>query len=230
MPPDTYASVARVCFASEDPQRRGVRSHGLGSRRRKTQTSNIDLQIILTGMHLDRQRGGDISRVAREGWKIDGIIPWKAGQHDPCTTAIKTGQAIAKMAATFAKRRTDIVLVVGDRVEALAAATAAHISGLIVAHVHGGDRALGQVDDSLRHAVTKLSHVHFPATPNSAKRLMRLGEDRWRIHRCGSPGIDGIHAIAATSRLIPQGLFAMLALHPTEPDEAAEFRPRTNSC
>jgi UDP-hydrolysing UDP-N-acetyl-D-glucosamine 2-epimerase len=188
------------------------------------QTPNIDLQIILTGMHLDRQRGGDISRLRREGWKISAVIPWKSGQHDPVGTAVNTGQAIAAIAGTLAKLRTDIVLIVGDRVEAMAAAMAAHISGLIVAHIHGGDRALGQVDDSLRHAISKLSHVHFPATPNSAKRLVRLGEDRFRIHRCGSPGIDGIRALASTSELEQPKPFAMLALHPTESDDAAEFR------
>ena len=85
------------------------------------------------------------------------------------------------MAVAFAKLKPDVVLVTGDRVEAFAAATAGHLSGRIVAHAHGGDRALGLVDDSLRHAITKLSHVHFPATKLSRRAHRALGEDPWRI-------------------------------------------------
>src|SRR5690606_19384704 len=103
-----------------------------------------------------------------------------------------TARAMAGLADAFANLDPDVVLVVGDRVEAFAAASAAHLAGRIVAHVHGGDRALGQADDTLRHAITKLAHLHFPATPQSAARLRKLGEDSWRIHRVGSPGIDRI--------------------------------------
>jgi GDP/UDP-N,N'-diacetylbacillosamine 2-epimerase (hydrolysing) len=100
-----------------------------------------------------------------------------------------------------------------------------------VAHIHGGDRALGQVDDSLRHAITKLAHVHFPATKASADRLIKLGEDRWRVRRVGSPGVDGIREAAASPREIAavfpalkRHQFALLVLHPTATDEALERR------
>jgi len=116
--------------------------------------------------------------------------------------------------------KTDIVLVVGDRVEAFAAAAAGHVGGRIVAHIHGGDRALGQVDDSLRHAITKLAHLHFPATVASQQRILKLGEDPWRVHRVGSPGIDGITQQAASSEI--EGRYALVVLHPTETDEVVE--------
>jgi UDP-N-acetylglucosamine 2-epimerase (non-hydrolysing)/GDP/UDP-N,N'-diacetylbacillosamine 2-epimerase (hydrolysing) len=142
------------------------------------------------------------------------------------------------LAETFNRLRSDIVLVVGDRAEAFAAASAAHLAGRIVAHVHGGDRALGQVDDSLRHAITKLSHIHFAATKQSALRIKMLGEDPWRIHTVGAPGIDGIaNATAATASSLgehkgqdsqarrrkgQEGHFALLALHPIESDDGVE--------
>jgi UDP-N-acetylglucosamine 2-epimerase len=94
-------------------------------------------------------------------------------------------------------------MVCGDRVEAFAAAAAAHVSQRLVAHVHGGDRAEGQIDDSLRHAITKLAHVHFAATSGSAERILRLGEDRWRVHHVGAPGIDGIRRRQRRSRPLP---------------------------
>src|SRR5262249_49904701 len=82
--------------------------------------------------------------------------------------------------------------------------------------------ALGQVDDSLRHAITKLSHIHFPATRHSAVRIGKLGEDSWRIHRAGSPGIDEIARKAMTNGL-PRRRYALLVLHPVDSDDHVEF-------
>lgn len=141
---------------------------------------------------------------------------------------------MAGIAKALVDLRTQVVLVVGDRVEAFAAAAAAHLCGIPVAHVHGGDRAAGQVDDSLRHAITKLSHIHFPATPASAERLLRLGEEAWRIKRVGSPGIDGVTTLAAPVDdlradfgEVPRRRFALLLLHPGDPDESVEYARAT---
>ena len=186
----------------------------------------LHLQIIVTGMHLDPRHGRTMGRMAAEGWHIDAVVPWRGASR-----AMATGEAIAELAREFARLRPDVVLVVGDRVEALAAAVAAHLCDIAVAHVHGGDRALGQMDDALRHAISKLAHLHFPATAESARRLAKMGEERWRIHRVGSPGIDGIHRLAAPRPVIRRqfpglkpGRFALLVLHPIEADESAEFR------
>jgi GDP/UDP-N,N'-diacetylbacillosamine 2-epimerase (hydrolysing) len=186
----------------------------------------LELQIIATGMHLDAKHGKTISRIAAEGWRVDAVIPWRGANR-----AVATGEAIAALAREFGRLKPDVVLIVGDRVEALAAATAAHLCDIVVAHVHGGDRAQGQMDDSIRHAISKLAHIHFPATAESANRLAKMGEERWRIHRVGSPGIDGIQDVAAPPlqirKLFPEiksGQFALLVLHPIEPDESAEFQ------
>lgn len=180
----------------------------------------LQLQIIATGMHLDPRHGRTIDRM-----KVDAAVPWRAGRR-----AVATGHAIAALAREFVRLKPDVVLVVGDRVEAFAAAAAAHLCDIAVAHVHGGDRALGQMDDALRHAISKLAHVHFPATRQSADRLAKMGENRRRIHRVGSPGIDGIHRSAAPPSEIraefPELVrpFALLVLHPIEANESAEFR------
>jgi UDP-hydrolysing UDP-N-acetyl-D-glucosamine 2-epimerase len=182
-------------------------------------------------MHLSARHGRSIDRIRGDGWAVDAVVPWKGAGADPSATARHTGLAIASFASAYTRLRSDVVLVVGDRVEAFAAAAAAHISGRVVAHVHGGDRAAGQVDDALRHAITKLAHVHLPATRASANRIARLGEDRWRIHRVGSPGIDGIDQSAATTATIRQlfpGLtprqFALVVLHPVDSSGAVEYR------
>ncbi|HYE16922.1 MAG TPA: UDP-N-acetylglucosamine 2-epimerase [Tepidisphaeraceae bacterium] len=156
----------------------------------------LRLQIVATGMHLDRAHGRSIDAIRAAGFDVAATVPWKPAGADQTELARQTALASAKLAETYAELKSDIVLVVGDRVEAFAAASAAHLSGRLVAHVHGGDRALGQVDDALRHAITKFAHLHFPATQDSADRIVRLGEDAWRIKLVGSPGIDGIVADA----------------------------------
>lgn len=181
---------------------------------------NLALQLVVTGMHLDRAHGRSIETIRTQGWKVDATVAWPRAV-TAASTATSTGSAMAKLALVFERLKSGVVLVVGDRVEAFAAASAAHISGCIVAHVHGGDRALGQVDDALRHAITKLAHIHFPATMQSAQRIRRLGEDAWRIHRVGSPGLDGIHEAATVQKLV-SGPFSLVALHPTSADEARE--------
>jgi len=183
-----------------------IRAHG-----------KLSLQIVATGMHLDRSRGSTVKST-----DADAVVPWRGH-----TLAAATGNAVAGLAGVFERLHTDIVLIVGDRVEAFAAAAAGSIGGRVVAHIHGGDRALGQVDDSLRHAITKLAHVHFPATSQSAARIARLGEQKWRIHRVGSPGIDGITRLAAPSRAIAHIAtkpYALAVLHPIDGDEQVERR------
>jgi len=193
---------------------------------------NLHLQIIATGMHLDPRHGNGIESIRREGSRIDRIVPWPVESGRKLSSyAAQTGHAMAALASSFEKLKSDIVLVVGDRVEAFAAASAAHLSGRVVAHIHGGDRAAGQADDCLRHAISKLAHLHFPATKQSAQRLIRMGEDPWRIRRCGSPGVDGIAAAAASwtqvARKFP-GLsrrrFALVVQHPVEANQALEGR------
>jgi GDP/UDP-N,N'-diacetylbacillosamine 2-epimerase (hydrolysing) len=187
----------------------------------------LKLQLIVTGMHLHTEHGRSIDAIRREGWKIDAAVPWK-NQNAPSMQAAAMGIATAKLAKVFQQLRSDIVIVVGDRVEAFAAAAAGYVSQRIVAHVHGGDRAAGQVDDSLRHAISKLAHVHFPATAQSAQRLRRLGEDSFRVHQVGSPGIDGIEQTAALiGQMFPKlkkRRFALVVLHPTDASEKIEFQ------
>ncbi|MGH7179561.1 MAG: UDP-N-acetylglucosamine 2-epimerase, partial [Tepidisphaeraceae bacterium] len=135
-----------------------------------------------------------------------------------------TGRAMSELAGRFESLGSDIVLVVGDRVEAFAAASAAHIANRVVAHVHGGDRALGRVDDSLRHAITKLAHVHFAATRDSARRIVRLGEDRTRVHWVGSPGVETIGTPVGSRRGSSTSRYALISLHPVDSEPAIENR------
>lgn len=194
------------------------------------QHPKLQLQIVATGMHLDPAHGDALSSITAAGFRPDAVVPWPTGR-GAVDNAIHTGQAIAHLARTLHRLSSDAVLVVGDRVEAFAGAVAAHLSHLPLAHVHGGDRALGQVDDSLRHAITKLAHIHFPATAASARRIIRLGEEPRRVFRVGSPGNDGIARLASDDESLGERFpkldespFALLVLHPTTPEASAERR------
>jgi UDP-hydrolysing UDP-N-acetyl-D-glucosamine 2-epimerase len=207
-----FVTGTRAEFGLMDSALRAIRSH-----------RRLELQIIATGMHLNPAHGNGVAAIRDAGWKVNRTVPWPTDS-SPTKIAAATGNAIAGLSNAFDALQTDVVLVVGDRVEAFAAAAAAAISQRLVAHVHGGDRALGQVDDSLRHAITKLAHVHFPATQSSAHRIQKLGEDPSHVHVVGSPGIDGILRTATTSKTLRQryGIrdrFALLLLHPTDPSD-----------
>jgi GDP/UDP-N,N'-diacetylbacillosamine 2-epimerase (hydrolysing) len=225
--PTPRGSGKKICFVTGSRAEYGLMRGVLAAIDKHPE---LCLQIMATGMHLDPVHGSSLQTISDEGWTVDRTIPWATStDRDRVTTAICTGNATAALAQAYAELKTDVVLVVGDRVEAFAAASAAHLSGLPVAHVHGGDRAAGQVDDSLRHAISKLAHVHFPATKKSAERLRKLGEDAWRIHRAGSPGIDNIRADTAGADEIHQLFgplarrrFALLVLHPADSDPHLE--------
>lgn len=217
----------RICFVTGTRAEFGL----MRSTLRAIQSHpKLQLQLVVTGMHLDRNHGRSVDAIRREGWTIDATVPWPSASNDPDATAVATGGAIAGLARVFAKLQPDVVLVCGDRVEAFAAAAAGHVGQRVVAHVHGGDKAQGQIDDALRHAITKLAHLHFAATRQSAARIRKLGEDVSRIHVVGAPGLDGIldepmtldevHAIIPDVR--GQG-FAMIVLHPDEPSDDLAF-------
>jgi UDP-hydrolysing UDP-N-acetyl-D-glucosamine 2-epimerase len=220
----TFLTGTRAEFGLMLPVLRAISDH-----------PRLHLQILATGMHLDPAHGPPLSSLTTANFPPTRIIPWPPSiPPTPTQNAVHTGRAISDIAQAFHDLHTDIALIVGDRVEAFAAASAAHIANIPLAHVHGGDRAAGQVDDSLRHAITKLSHLHFPATKQSARRIHQLGEDRWRIHRVGSPGLDGLSRLPASHSTLQKQLgplatrkFALLLLHPAHPDDDLEFRRAT---
>jgi UDP-hydrolysing UDP-N-acetyl-D-glucosamine 2-epimerase len=104
---------------------------------------------------------------------------------------------VAGIAAALEASRADVVVVLGDRIEALAGALAAVTTGRCVAHIHGGDVAQGDFDDSLRHAITKLAHIHLAATKAAAERIVRMGEPPERVHVVGAPGLDRLRELLA---------------------------------
>lgn len=148
-----------------------------------------------------------------------------AGEGGRLADARALGRGITVLADIFASLAPDVVVVLGDRIEAFAAASAAAIGGIRVAHIHGGDRAEGVADESMRHAITKLAHIHFPASPESAQRVLSLGEQAATVHLVGSPAVDGLAQGAAMSDARYEALGSpefVLLMHPCGRDEERE--------
>lgn len=168
----------------------------------------------------------EVETWAREhGVRVRRFEMQRAGEVGRFADALALGRGIVRLTELCRESDPDAVLVLGDRIEALAAASAAAVAGIRVAHVHGGDRAEGVADESIRHAITKLAHLHFAASPTSAARLLRLGEEPARVHLVGSPAIEGLTEIKSHRRASvagnPRYVFLM---HPVGRDDEAEER------
>jgi UDP-N-acetylglucosamine 2-epimerase (non-hydrolysing)/GDP/UDP-N,N'-diacetylbacillosamine 2-epimerase (hydrolysing) len=159
----------------------------------------LELQLVVTGMHLLRKFGHTVDDVVGDGWRIDARVRMQVGSDDPTDQAIGLSRGIAGIARFLERADADVVVVLGDRVEAMAGALAAVTTGRVLAHIHGGDVAPGDFDDTLRHAITKLAHVHFVATPKSLRRVLRLGETPEHVHLVGAPGLDRLAQLITAS-------------------------------
>ncbi|MBN1764503.1 MAG: UDP-N-acetylglucosamine 2-epimerase (hydrolyzing) [Sedimentisphaerales bacterium] len=152
----------------------------------------LNLGVIVTGMHLLKRFGYTLRDVEMDGWQIDGRVRLQNEQDDVIGHSRGLGRAITRLTDIYADFKTEIVLVLGDRLEMFGAAAAATASQLVVGHIHSGDAAMGIQDEAYRFAISKLSHLHFAACRGSKQRLIQLGEDKFRIYQTGSPALDNL--------------------------------------
>ena len=157
--------------------------------------ARLELQVVVTGMHLLPEFGRTESDIARDGWQIAARVPMQRGDDDALDQARGLARGVAGIADFLVAANTDIVVVLGDRIEAMAGALAAVTTGRVLAHIHGGDVAAGDFDESLRHAITKLAHLHFAATRRSAQRIIRMGERPEYVFLVGAPGLDRLREL-----------------------------------
>jgi UDP-N-acetylglucosamine 2-epimerase (non-hydrolysing)/GDP/UDP-N,N'-diacetylbacillosamine 2-epimerase (hydrolysing) len=155
--------------------------------------SGLDLSVIATGMHLSPQHGRTVEEIRADGFEVSETVHMLLDGDSELSMAKSLGIGVSGLAEALDNIDPYITLVLGDRDEALAAGIAAAHMNIPVAHVHGGDSMDGAIiDDSIRHALTKFAHIHFPVSEQSADRIERLGEEPWRITTVGAPGIDDI--------------------------------------
>jgi UDP-hydrolysing UDP-N-acetyl-D-glucosamine 2-epimerase len=193
----------------------------------------IDLQLVVTGMHLSPEFGLTYRTVEHDGFRIDARVEMLLSSDTPSGIAKSIGLGVIGFADAYERLRPDVVVVLGDRFEILAAVEAALVFNIPVAHIGGGDVTEGAYDDAMRHSITKMAHIHFVTNSVAAERVRRMGEDPQHVHDVGSPGIDFIRRLQPLGRAALaedlncqfQARNLLLTFHPVtlEPGESEKY-------
>lgn len=156
---------------------------------------SLSLQLIVTGTHLEPAFGHTVDVIEADGFQIDARVPIDLTGDTPASVARSTGRATAGIAEAFEAMNPDIVVILGDRFEMLAAATAAMLTRNVIAHIHGGEATEGLIDEAIRHATSKMSHFHFAAAEAYRLRIIQMGEIPDHVFNVGAPGLDNIERL-----------------------------------
>jgi GDP/UDP-N,N'-diacetylbacillosamine 2-epimerase (hydrolysing) len=200
---------------------------GLMARTLALLNSSVDLGIAVTGMHLSAKYGATVCEIEAAGLPIKARIATLSDETSGPAMARAIAHTIGGLVDSFASWRPELVLLLGDRGEMLAGAIAAVHCGIPVAHLHGGERS-GTVDELVRHAISKLSHYHFVATPGARERLVRMGESAEHIRVTGAPGLDDLQnaeiepreLLCERAQLDPKRPVCLVVFHAVVQEEA----------
>ena len=184
----------------------------------------LSLQVIATCMHLAPEFGDTYREIELDGFIIDRKVEMLLSGDSPSAIGKSIGLGVIGFADAFQSLAPDLVIVLGDRFEILAAVSAALVARIPVAHLHGGELTEGAVDDAIRHAVTKMSHVHFVATEAYRQRVIQLGESPERVICVGGLGVDAIMRQPLISR---EALEASLDFQFRQRNLLVTFHPAT---
>ena len=185
---------------------------------------DLHLQVIVTGMHLSAEFGFTYRRLEQEGFTIDARVESLHRGDDVGSVTRSIGYGVIGFADALQRLRPDITMVLGDRYEILAAAQAALIARVPLAHLCGGDSTEGAFDEGIRHAITKMAHLHFVTNGDAARRLRQMGENPAHIYEVGSPGLDQLKLVQPMPR---DETFQALGIAPHERNLLITFHPET---
>lgn len=157
---------------------------------------DLELQVIATGMHLSPEFGLTYQKIEEDGFRIDEKVEMLLSSDTPVGISKSIGLGVIGFADALARLKPDIMVVLGDRYEIFAAAQAAMIARIPIAHIHGGEATEGAIDEAIRHAITKMSHFHFTAAEPYRQRVIQLGELPERVMNYGAPGLDNLKKLA----------------------------------
>lgn len=162
--------------------------------------SDFKLSVVATGMHLMPEQGETWRDIERDGFTIAEKVDLDLASDSPVAIAQSVGIGVAKMAGMLSRVRPDILVLLGDRFESLAAAVAAMIARIPIAHIHGGESTEGLIDEAIRHSISKMSQLHFTATEEYRRRVIQLGEQPSRVFCVGAIGLDNVRRNELLSR------------------------------
>lgn len=153
---------------------------------------SLQLQIIVTGAHLSEHLGATWKQIVDDGFVIDEKVPMDLKDDSSLGLIHAMGAELVGVSKALDRLMPDILVILGDRYEAFIAATSAMMLGVPIAHIHGGEITEGLIDEAIRHSITKMSHIHFPAADTYKKRIIQLGEKDNYVFNVGAPGLDHI--------------------------------------
>jgi len=186
----------------------------------------LQLQVIASGMHFSARLGNTWKDIVADGFQIDERVRMDLEGESAQANLESLGASISGFAQAVSRLKPDILVLLGDRFELLAPAISALMLQIPIAHIHGGELSEGAIDDSVRHAITKMASIHFPAAEVYRRRILAMGEQRNRVFNFGAPGLDQIRNSRLLSReelageldLSCSGPFAIITYHPVTRD------------
>ena len=189
--------MRKICFITSSRSDYGLLYWVMNGVKEDTE---LQLQIIATGMHLSPEFGSTLSIIIDDGFHVDRTVEMLLSGDSAVAITKSIGLGVICFADAIDDLRPDIIVVLGDRFEIFAAVQASLIARIPVAHIAGGDVTEGAYDDAMRHAITKMSQLHFVTNEPAARRVRQLGENSDHIYKVGSPGIDYIHKLTLLGR------------------------------
>lgn len=185
----------------------------------------FQLQTIVTGAHLCARYGRTDSAIIDAGFAIDARVDMVLASDGRDVVSKAIGLGLIGFADAYARLEPDLVMLLGDRYEMLAAATAAMVAGIPIAHLAGGDTTEGAFDEQIRHAITKMAQLHFTTNAEAARRVRQMGEDPASVFEVGSTSLDSIRSMALPTR---EAVFESVGLSPLERNIVVVFHPVTS--
>lgn len=192
--------------------------------RKMVKEKELKLHLFVAGMHWSSSHKATAREIVKDGFKIGSKVEFPYASDAPEGIAQSMGTAVQAFGNSFSKNRPDLLLVLGDRFEMHAAALAALPFNIPLAHIHGGELTEGAIDNSLRHSITLLSHLHFPACEVYAERILQLGVEPWRVTVSGAPALDDLNTY---KKLALKELAARFDLPLETPPIVVTFHPVT---
>ena len=183
---------------------------------------DLELLVVVTGMHLSTLHGNTVETIEADGFPIAWRIPMVLATDNETAIVKSVGLGLISFADVWEQLRPDLMVCLGDRYEQLASAAAALLQRVPIAHIHGGETSQGAVDEAVRHSISKMAAIHFPAAAPYARRLIQMGEPPDRVFTYGAPGLDGMYRrqllardeLADRLQLDLDGPVALVTYHP----------------
>jgi UDP-hydrolysing UDP-N-acetyl-D-glucosamine 2-epimerase len=184
----------------------------------------VDLKLIVMGSHLSPEFGLSAQEIQKDGIAIAASVETLLSSDTDIGMAKSIGIAVLSLADLLGSMRPDILLLIADRYEMLAPASVALALRIPIAHIEGGEISEGAIDDAVRNALTKMSHIHFTSTDNARARIISMGEEPWRVHRAGAPSLDHLRRSQLLTR---NELEIELQLDLSQPSMIVAYHPVT---